>query len=406
MTHHLFNADSWHSTSLRASLEKKPMRKHTSLYLDALRILAAVAVFFSHVKRDGLSANNSVMLLLGQFGQEGVAIFFVISGIVIAFVAREKEQNFRSYVVARLGRLWSVIVPALVLTVVLDVAGRAIAPGMYAEPEIQAWRWDLPSLWNFLGPLLFLNKVSFASAVPGTNGPFWSLCYEFWYYMLFGVAYYLRGLPRVLLLLAVAIIAGPAILALFPIWAFGLLVYVYLKHFSASKPGAGAWALSCLLLFALMTLKYKIASLAITLFPDAGMTATELAGWISHFAVGVACAVNIVAYDTCGGVALLRTKGVEEAIRFIAARSFSLYLYQAPCIFFFGALTYGMSSPVARIVIVIVLSLATILFLSELTERRKKWFVSLADGLIPGGVPQRARPPVPHFDLEDEALAK
>jgi peptidoglycan/LPS O-acetylase OafA/YrhL len=382
------------------------MRKHTSLYLDALRICAAVAVFFSHVKRDGLSANNSVMLFLGQFGQEGVAIFFVISGIVIAFVAREKEQDFRSYVVARLGRLWSVIVPALILTVILDVAGRAIAPAMYAEPEIQAWSWDFASLWNFLGPLLFLNKVSFASAVPGTNGPFWSLCFEFWYYILFGVAYYLRGLPRILLLGAVAAIAGPTILALFPIWAFGLLVYVYLKHFSRSTPGAGAWALSCSLLVALLLLKYKIASFAIMLFPETAMDVTDLAGWISHFAVGIACAINIIAYDACGGVALLRTKVVEDAVRFLAARSFSLYLYQAPCIFFFGALTYGMSSSVARIVIVIVLSLATILFLSELTEKRKKWFVSLADGLIPGGVPQRAKPQVGHFDLEDEVLAK
>ena len=135
--------------------------------------------FFIHIARESLSANNPVILFLGQFGQEGVSTFFVISGIVIAFVAHEKEGNFRTHVVARLGRLWSVMVPALILTVVLDIAGRAITPEMYAVSGIQSWRWNLVSLWNFFGSLFFLNQVSFASADPGTNGPFWFLCFEF-----------------------------------------------------------------------------------------------------------------------------------------------------------------------------------------------------------------------------------
>jgi peptidoglycan/LPS O-acetylase OafA/YrhL len=382
------------------------MRKHTSLYLDALRILAALAVFFSHITRESLSANNPVILFLGQFGQEGVALFFVISGIVIAFVASEKEGDFRSFIVARLGRLWSVMVPALILTVVLDTTGRAIAPEMYASSVIQPWGWNLNSLWNFFAPLLFLNKIAFASAEPGTNGPFWSLCFEFWYYIMFGIAFYLRGAARLVLLVASAAIAGPRILELFPIWGFGLFIYFFLKRFSSTwlRIGISGWALTSIAVFTFMLTKFKIGAFVVAMFPILNLSSIDIANWISHFAVGFVCAFNIAVYDSSGGLAILRTKVAERSIRFLAARSFSLYLYQAPCIFFFGAVTYGMSSPILRIVIVIVMSLLTILALAEVTEMRKKWFVAAVDRLIPTFVPSLPDQKVRDEKLEDKVF--
>jgi hypothetical protein len=46
-----------------------------------------------------------------------------------------------------------------------------------------------------------------------------------------------------------------------------------------------------------------------------------------------------------------------------------------------------MSSPTLRIAIVVIMSLATIIFLSEITKLRKKWFVSIANQLIPVWTP-------------------
>jgi peptidoglycan/LPS O-acetylase OafA/YrhL len=362
------------------------MRKHTSLYLDVLRILAAGAVFLSHITRDTLSTHNSLILAIGQYGQEGVAIFFVISGLVIAFVAHEKERDFRSYIVARLGRLWSVILPALILTVMLDTVGREISPEMYVKSGIQAWEWGMTSVWNFLGPLFFLNQAVFGSVDPGTNGPFWSLSFEFWYYIIFGVAYYVRGIPRLLLVIAAAAIAGPKILFLFPIWIFGLITYACLTRPSSARFHVGAWGASCLVLLLFMLFKHKIGVAIVSAFPDSGANSETIAGWISHFAVGLACAVNIATYDRCGGVALFHTPVVERCIRFLAARSFSLYLYQAPCLFFFGAITYSMHAAMLRIILVVTLSLLTILLLAELTERRKRLFIVVIDRLIPASV--------------------
>jgi peptidoglycan/LPS O-acetylase OafA/YrhL len=358
------------------------MQKHTSLYLDLLRVMAAFAVFFSHITREKLSGGNQFVVSLGQFGQEGVAIFFVISGIVIAYVSREKEHDFRSYIVARLGRLWSVMLPALVLTVILDSTGRAIAPGMYESSVIPAWGFNLSSLWNFLSPALFLNKIAFLSAEPGTNGPFWSLCFEFWYYILFAIAFYLKGLGRVVAFVLAAVVAGPGILILFPIWALGLLVYKAVRRPVHARLNIAVWAMSSLVLVCLMVFKYKLAALIAAAF-GLSSSSVEIASHISHFAVGAICAINIVCYNAAGGLRLLQNVRIERVIRYLAARSFSLYLYQAPCLFFFGAITYHMGFSLARLVLVIALSLIAILLLAEITETRKKWFVIMVDRLIP-----------------------
>lgn len=376
------------------------MKQQTSLYLDAIRICAAIAVFFSHITRESLSANNPIILFLGQFGQEGVAVFFVISGIVIAFVAKEKEHDLRSFIVARLGRLWSVVVPALILTVILDTTGRAIAPEMYSS-KIKPWGWNFDSLWNFLAPLFFLNQTAFGLIDPGTNGPFWSICFEFWYYILFGIGFYLRGFSRLFLLIIAGIIAGPRILALFPIWAFGLIIYLRLKRLSISANSLGVWVLSCIALISLILFKYKVSVLLVSLFPALSLNSIDVASWISHFVVGIMCSINIAIYDNCKGLEIFHKKSVEQSIRYLAARSFSLYLYQAPCLFFFGALTYGIKSAIFRIIVIVVMSLITILVLSELTELRKKWFVSLANRIIPEKVPG-----LPMWTLSSQIFAK
>lgn len=358
------------------------MNKNVSLYLDALRIFAALAVFFSHLKRDSLSAGNPIIVFVSQFGQEGVALFFVISGVVIAYVAKYREHDLRSYLIARLGRLWSVMLPALILTIVLDTLGRSISPAMYAEP-IPAWGWNLTSIWNALGSALFLNEVSFVSAEPGTNGPFWSLCYEYWYYMMFGAAYYLRGKWRIALLVVTTLIAGLKIIALFPIWLCGVAIYSYLDKRSQPRFGLVPWLASLTCLVLIMLFKYKIASLIVDGLTGVNVNVIQVSTFISHFVVGILGAANIVIFDRTRVGFAGRDSKLERCIRYLAARSFSLYLYQAPLLFFFGALTYNMTMPLVRLALVICASLIAIIALAEITEMRKRVFSSFANVLVP-----------------------
>jgi peptidoglycan/LPS O-acetylase OafA/YrhL len=49
-------------------------------------------------------------------GSEAVMAFFVLSGFVIAYVADQRETTLQAFAAARLARLYSVIIPAMLLT--------------------------------------------------------------------------------------------------------------------------------------------------------------------------------------------------------------------------------------------------------------------------------------------------
>ena len=99
-----------------------------SLYLDLLRFTAAVAVFLDHLtptpSQPSIRATGG-LARVGNYGELAVAIFFVLSGYVISYVTSTRETTVQSYAVSRISRLYSVVVPALVLTFAFDTLGHA-----------------------------------------------------------------------------------------------------------------------------------------------------------------------------------------------------------------------------------------------------------------------------------------
>src|SRR5690242_14562169 len=83
--------------------------KAYSLYLDLFRVVAAIVVVGGHAMMPVFSGGH----YLFPFGEDAVEAFFVLSGFVIASVADGRENRFRTFAVARLSRLWSVLIPAL-----------------------------------------------------------------------------------------------------------------------------------------------------------------------------------------------------------------------------------------------------------------------------------------------------
>jgi len=114
-------------------------------------------------------------------------IFFVLSGYLIAFTFKEKNRGAKRYIIDRVSRLYSVVWPALLLTCVLDYIGFRFNPGFYLA-EIPIHHQFLRYLANafFWADMGFMHSSFY-------NGPFWSICYEFWYYMLFAAYCYLQG---------------------------------------------------------------------------------------------------------------------------------------------------------------------------------------------------------------------
>src|SRR5208282_1005131 len=174
------------------------MTKTTSVYLDGLRFMASVAVFFLHSTYQGFTGRWLWQLVM--FGEDAVMAFFILSGYVIAFCAEHKHDTFSDYMIARLSRLWSVDLPALVLTGVLDYIGWSITDSYARQPDL---------LYAYVLSAFFVNQLWFIHVVPGSNNPFWSLGYEFLYYVFFAAIYYLQYKMRWFAAIVIVAVAGP-----------------------------------------------------------------------------------------------------------------------------------------------------------------------------------------------------
>ena len=171
-----------------------------------------------------------------------MVIFFVLSGFVISWsIDRKKDYHFNQYLFDRMVRLWSVALPALCLGLFLDHFGRSIHPQPYGS-IFSAEHFELKVLLSGL----FLHESWFLSIRPGSNGPFWSLSYEFFYYMIFGTVALLPTLKsKVLTGLTFSVIAGPKILILFPCWLMGCLSYWGCKKFRLNSVASLVLLLIC-----------------------------------------------------------------------------------------------------------------------------------------------------------------
>jgi peptidoglycan/LPS O-acetylase OafA/YrhL len=230
------------------------VKKSTStenLAINAIRAIAASLVVVGHIRHlffvDYSQADNTgvlvqAMYLLGSLGHPAVIVFFVLSGFWVGgSVIRGIERNdfsLRGYASARLVRLWIVLIPAVLLTQVLDRVGTALFPASDIYAGSSAYHGTLPAdgaaahldILTTLGNVFFIQAIHVDTV--GDNTPLWSLSYEFWYYLLFpaGLLVFARSLAirwRVLscvVFVAGAAVAGPAVLILLPTWLLGALI--------------------------------------------------------------------------------------------------------------------------------------------------------------------------------------
>jgi len=119
-----------------------------------------------------------------HYGRQAVIGFFVMSGYLVGgqVLARldSRKPFLRDYFIHRIVRIYMVIIPATVITFLFDTFGRHIFPANYGSYAIfeghYAPRYILTNLINMQGILAIFY---------GTNGPLWSIGYEFWYYIIF-----------------------------------------------------------------------------------------------------------------------------------------------------------------------------------------------------------------------------
>lgn len=311
------------------------MNKSFSLYLDVVRLSAAVLVYLSHTNLRWLVQDVPPA---SSYGHSAVVVFFVLSGFVIAYITDTRERDWTSYSASRLARVLSVVIPAIVLTPLLDSIGRQLMPHVYDYP------WDHHAT-RLVGSLLMLNEVWFVSMMFFSNMPYWSIAVECWYYVAFGLVVFVPGRARWIAFAAVFVLLGPKLLLLAPLWWAGVLLYRW--QALQRIPLALAW-----LLF--------IGSLwGIAAFHEADMirrSATLLEGWIgaqwftnltvAKFFIGDYALGLLVMANFAGARVVMRAwervpVSVERTIRWLASLTFCLYLLHQPLFLFWGSLVQG-----------------------------------------------------------------
>lgn len=310
------------------------MTRSLSLYLDLLRLLAALAVYLFHV-----SYFAKVRIpLVGNLGSEAVIVFFVLSGFLVT-AAGMRQANLERFVQSRLSRLWSVCLPALLLTLMVDLAGQYISLLSYHPMQpYSLFKWVASMAIN----ALFLNQIWNLSIYPGTNGPFWSLSYEFWYYIIFAACFYCRGRKRVIAVILAALVAGPLILAAFPIWLLGTYIYLALRRGEGAGKRIGwlLWISSFVAAYAYS--QFELNSVLRAAFPELAASAQwGVNFWPASYLIGLMVAANIYGFALMRETFLPLLEKFSGVIRVGAGLSFGLYLFHYPLMYFFKALLHA-----------------------------------------------------------------
>lgn len=346
------------------------MNRATSIYLDLVRFLAAVLVLLTHLAYPRFS--GGLLLPLRTYGNDAVMIFFVLSGYVIAYTAATRDRDLGTYLLNRCARLYSVALPAIVLTIAFDQAGRWLDPSAYAGFWYRA---EQPVL-RVLTALTFTNELWFTSWRLFTNGPYWSLGYEFWYYCLFAAGWYFRGTTRIALLAAGAALLGPKILLLFPIWLMGVWVYrVNLRGTVGPRLGALLFVGSILAYLAFRGFGMRDALLEWSYLQFGRHFVEASLRWsnefVSSYVLGLLVCANFIGCHALSSVLGPTLERIATPVRDWAGYTFSIYLFHYPILQFLGAT--GLFDPQAPLAI-IALFLATLFacrIFGNYTEKRK-----------------------------------
>lgn len=292
-----------------------------SLYLDLTRFLAALAVLLFHLWPQWFPH-----FPLPWPGHAAVVVFFVLSGYMIAHAAHQPGVVLRTYLQHRAARILSVALPALLLSV-------AIAPLAGHDPIHSSGPMDLSpaAFWGRItASLLFIGQSWNLTLAPPYNQPYWSLCYEVWYYVMYGAWRFAPRPWRLPALLLAALCAGPKILLLAPVWLLGVAVW----HWRRRLPQRAAF----LFFFGFMLVGFLLFWFDVSVllrdrmtqqWPQMVLYLHESALFLGDYLLALAVAGNFLGAAAMAHrlQPLLR---FERPIRFAASYSFSIYLYHMP----------------------------------------------------------------------------
>lgn len=334
----------------------KQVSGYSSIALDSLRIYAAFIVLFYHVVDHWFTSFSSIYKL-EDLAHSAVIIFFVLSGYLIAFTTSKNNRGGRQYMQARFSRLYSVVLPALFVTAICEVV-----VGHFSQ-ELFAIYSRSPSWPRYIISGLFINELWFFSSAPQINGPLWSLGYEFWYYIIFGLWFYRKsGYKALFLPLFACLLVGPKILSLMPIWLMGYFAY---KLPAPSLKNTYKWILMLIGLGIAISLIFFDKGIPFSLGSKPLYYASQ---FLSDWSTGLFIGFSIwIMPDGTSAIKSIRT----DLVRKVADLTFAVYLLHYPLLIAWDSLFYYKIKNVSQIWQPLFTVLAVALLIGLLLEKSR-----------------------------------
>jgi len=263
------------------------------------------------------------------------------------------------------------------LTLLADSIGMRIDNTWY----VAAAHEQIPA--RLLISLIFMNEWWNLTVSALSNGPYWSLSYEVCYYVLFGILCFVRrpGLKYGAAMLVAAAV-GPRILLLFPVWLIGVVCYRLARRTGVS----GVAAICALVLSAVHFLLVVLIGTPVSSFATTVGDAIAVDGYLHlggfRFFLGgdryfvddlyIGCSFALLLFFSVPLGSMLHKRRVTRSfIRTTARHTFSIYLYHAPLLALFAAVTSHSPTRKLNLILILVLTFGVMLALSEVTEQQR-----------------------------------
>lgn len=350
--------------------ERRPfLTPGLSLALDLVRAAAALVVVLWHAIR--LGAYQGPWPVRGALEHDAVIVFFVLSGLVIATAARERETNLFSFAVARFAR----IVPTAWLSILFGCLACLVARLWAPHPAQLPWLNDILNAPAILLPATFLSEAGHGLG-PVWNPPYWSLSYEVTYYAMFACVCYCKGLKRAAILLALFLLALPKAVLLLPVWLMGVGLAMW-----RPPPRRSQLASAGILLVAVAVtyVCHRYAEwVAVGLLGDPDATLRFSKHFLTDIPMGLGVSLAFVALRGFADQAEPLLQSARQVIGLGARASFPLYLFHYPLLALQMAFGLQVHSPAVfagEVSLIVAIAVA----IGELTER---WRIALRSRLI------------------------
>jgi peptidoglycan/LPS O-acetylase OafA/YrhL len=175
------------------------VRREERGLLDTVRWISAGMVAFGHAWTSLFARENTLvsktLWAVADTRHAWVILFFVLSGYLVGgnVLLRVDRFDFKRYALARFTRIYIVLIPALLLTAVLDGSAHLLAPHspIYADDNWAEQVFGPPApfahyTWQcIVASLLSIQTVSGLAPPMGSDGPLWSLGFEWVFYFAF-----------------------------------------------------------------------------------------------------------------------------------------------------------------------------------------------------------------------------